>query len=204
MFLKIKHWHEVEWPSSIVVLYVKDYNTPRDEPIRTYVYSDKRPTMACLKALPPPAVVKPFDVKKTKGYRPRVGEFVVETTTREHVLHETGVFAPEKDKLYTTMREVDGKEVETPIIWRQLFTRSWKKNPWLVGPCPYCWEMHEHGLDVGHRSAHCKESRFGVVGKRWKGPMTGSNFTRRYGDEVKIDGKGYISRNLGYVIKQHI
>jgi hypothetical protein len=160
--------------------------------------------MAYLKALPPPVTVKPFDKKITHQHWLRAGDFKVETISREGVLDETKLFAPEKDKLYTTIREVNGKEVETPIIWRQLYTRTWKKNPWLVGPCPYCWEMHEHGLGVGHRGAHCNESRFGF-GKRLKGPMTGSNFSRRYGgDEVKIDGKWYIGHGLGYVIEQHI
>ena len=74
---------------------------------------------------------------------------------------------------------VDGRKY--PIIWR-------KKGSKLTEPCPYCDELHTHGIGEGHRVAHCVNA----YNRRGDVVRDSSNYTCNLDGEVVHKSHGYI------------
>ena len=79
--------------------------------------------------------------------------------------------------------EID-KERKYPIIWR-------KKGSKVTDPCPYCDELHIHGIGEGHRVAHCVDA----YDRRGDIIRDSSSYTCNLDGEIIHKSEGYILRD---------
>lgn len=221
MYYRLRHWcaldlGKLEDKGVLKKIGDKDYNVPRDEPIRTFIWSPRRVAKKVLKAALDTSDPTPM---KVGGYWKK-NDIYVESVDKEFVASSLRLFSPKPGYLYTASQPKDcskapqmnypgrppydwgeGVEVKTaPAVFRTLD----QKNRFKISRCPYCWlTNHEHGTDGGHRISHC-DDHFINDARRYKHlqsirHQTGENYKRDDLFRVWIDGKAY-SDHDGYFI----
>lgn len=229
MYYKIKHWHPLDFETlsrkhNCFKIGDKDYDNPRTEPIRTYVWCKGRVAKKAIKAALKPS--DPASIDKSQAcFQLKDRDVYVEPIYKDVVIDSLSLFKPKPGYLYTASQPYGipnppnpkinmpgfppydwGQEVKVctaPAVFR-LFN---DKNVYKISRCPYCWLTgHEHSISNGHRATHCPDRYdFGGSEAKYKNQRLitkeakGINFKHDDSFRVMIDDKWY-HENDGYII----